>query len=86
MTSKILFVNIIIMDEKAKKDFILLINQGFEEVIAPRIEELKEEIKTGFEAVKKNSNQIIKRQTYSEDTLEDHEKRLRKLESKRILA
>lgn len=34
------------MDEQSKKDFIQLFNQGFEEVVLPQIEALREEMAT----------------------------------------
>lgn len=33
------------MDEKAKKEFILLFNQGFEEVVLPQLEEIRDDLK-----------------------------------------
>lgn len=36
------------MDDKTKQDFILLFNQGFEEVVMPQIEELREQMATNL--------------------------------------
>lgn len=34
------------MDENTRKEFILLFNQGFEEIVRPEIEELRKEVVT----------------------------------------
>lgn len=42
------------MDEKTKQDFIQLFNQGFEEVVLPHIEELREDV----DSLKKDVNAL----------------------------
>ncbi len=67
------------MDEKTKKDMILLFNQGFEEVVLPDILELKdgqEDIKKQLEDVKNRLGTVENRLGTVENRLEVVERKL----------
>lgn len=81
------------MDDKTKQDFILLFNQGFEEVVVPRLEELDETIDKldkkmdkGFAGVNSKIDNINRRLDTMAFQVGDHEKRIKKLESKSVIA
>ncbi len=86
------------IDEAFESRFILLFNQGFEEVVMPQILELDEKIESGVKSLKKDINEIkvvqgehgtrldrieSKLDKVTEKQL-DHENRIQKLEKKRV--
>lgn len=86
------------MDDQTKKEFILLFNQGFEEVVVPAIDDLRKEITQEFKGVKQRLSQvenrlevldrkvdnIVANRLDDQEKLRDHEKRLKRLEVSRI--
>lgn len=88
------------MDDKTKKEFIALFNQGFEEVVAPAIDDLRGEITQEFKDVKQRLFQVENRlevldrkvdhisakQFDDQKQLRDQEKRVKNLEINRITA
>ena len=65
------------MDEKTKTEFILLFNQGFEEIVLPEIESLRKEVgllKTRLESVDRKLDVFTEK-------VNDNERRINKLES-----
>lgn len=88
------------MDDKTRKEFILLFNQGFEEVVAPEIDDLRKQITRGFKDIKQRLFQvenrleildrkvdnIVAKQLDDQEKLRDHEKIIKRLEINRIAA
>lgn len=66
------------MDDKTKKEFIGLFTQGFEEVVAPQLDELIE----GQERLEDKVNSLDERISNVEDTLEVLETRVGAIERK----
>ena len=77
------------MDDQTKKDFIELFNQGFEDVVLPHIERIDsklEVIEDRLEVVELKLDKGIGQQLESKQKLEEYDKRLKKLESKKAIA
>jgi len=74
------------MDEKTKKDFILIFNQGFEEVVMPEIVELEDKMEQGFKKVNSKLESIERRIDEMATKVGGHEKILKKSQSKSIAA
>lgn len=74
------------MDEKTKKEFMLIFNQGFEEVILPQIVKLEGQVKKGFKKINSKLDSIERRIDDQAIKSGDNERRIKKLESKHIMA
>ena len=70
-----------LLDRKFEEKFILLFNQGFEEVVMPRLEDLENEQKKGFKQLSANFDNINRRSDNHSLKLSNHETRLNKLEN-----
>jgi len=71
------------MNDDSDARFIRLFNQGFEEVVLPRIEDLGEEIRgisKRLEVVETRLDVVERKLDRAIDQLMDHEKGLKKLE------
>lgn len=78
------------LDKKFEEKFIPLFNQGFEEVVAPAMEEmekgLKKEMNQGFDKVNSRLDSLDRRMDVFAIKSADQEKRIKKLETKRAVA
>lgn len=70
------------MDDQTKKDFIDIFNQGFEEVVSPEIEALRQEANSHVNEIKNHLEKVENRLETVEDRLETVEDRLESLERK----
>lgn len=80
------------MDDKLKKEFIKLIVQALDEVVMPAIDGLEQKMDQRFEkmdqrfdGVDSKLDRVIDNQIVSNNTLNDHEKRIKKLETKQTI-
>lgn len=71
------------IDKKFEENFIKMFNKGFEEVVAPVLEEIEDEMKDGFKMVNSRLDNINRRLDTEVVKVADHEKRIKRLESKR---
>ena len=69
------------MDAKTKQEFILLFNQGFEEIILPQLEEIREQM-----ATKSDIDRLERKIDHLVDKSDDHEKRLNAIETVPVVA
>lgn len=74
------------MDDKIKGEFILLFNQGFEEVIMPQIENLSEEINQRFDKLEARVDTLDRKLDRSLDHEVIQNNRLDKIKSVPIIA
>lgn len=90
------------MVDKVNKDteeekFIRLFNLGFEQVVAPALDELEKEVKremnnrfdtvdTRFDNLERKVDRIAGKQLDHDNQFTNHEKRLKRLEVKRVVA
>ncbi len=82
------------MDRKTRQEFIHLFNQGFEEVVLPQIEEIKEDVvkiqedingmKVDVSQIKGDLNRVSSKMDYLSDRSLEQEARIKKLETVRI--
>ena len=74
------------MNDKTRTEFILLFNQGFEEVVLPEIISFEEKMDQGFRKVNSKLDNLERRLDADAIKLDDHENRIKKSESKRAVA
>ncbi len=74
------------MNDKLQKEFIKLIVEALDEVVMPAIDDLEQRMDQRFDGMDSKLDRVIDNQVVSNNTVNDHEKRLKKLESKRALA
>lgn len=78
------------LDRKFDEKFIPLFNQGFEQLVMPALEDLenglRKEMKEGFDKVNTRLDAHDRRTDHLAIQVGDHEKRLKKLKSKRVVA
>lgn len=70
------------MDDKTRQEFILIFNQGFEEVVIPAIEDLRREMNLGFKKVNQRFEDMDKRFESIDRRFEDMDARFDRLERK----
>ncbi|OGE31808.1 hypothetical protein A2631_01605 [Candidatus Daviesbacteria bacterium RIFCSPHIGHO2_01_FULL_44_29] len=76
------------MDEKTKEDFIKLFNQGFEEMVLPQFEEIREDMASMRKemATQTDINRLERKIDHLLDKSGDHENRLKRIETLPIIA
>lgn len=88
------------MNKKTREEFIDLFAEGFEGVVAPEIDEIKQDMEKGFNKVDKKLKNVEDRLETMENRLDvverkldrvvdnhiTHEGRIKKLESRQVLA
>lgn len=82
------FVKILeeVLDRKFEEKFIPLLNQGFEQVIMPRLEEMDERLdgmEKGFKQINSKLDNINRRLDSDSTKIGDHDRRIKKLENAR---
>lgn len=70
-----------VIDDKFEEKFIKLFNQGFEEVVMPRLEETDLEMEKGFKRMNAKLDYINQRIDNHATKLDQQEKRTSKLEA-----
>lgn len=76
-----------LIEEQFSKNFITMFNQGFEELILPEIERIRAEMATRTDLkreIRRIEVLIGSLQESTEERLDNHEKRVKKLETPRI--
>ena len=84
------------IDQQFESQFIKWFNKGYEEVVAPALESLEQDLKLEMKSVRKEMNSGFnkvnakidahdRRTDHLATQVGDHEKRIKKLESKRVV-